>query len=131
MLEKDIRKDIHHGWEYFHNIISTTHKKCRGRAPRGCTKVINKLERGTLYQKTQDPWMLIPRPLRSFGKQPSPTEITPTMLLWILPDQDSTYDLSNAKQMANIKEYLLERQTWTQPKAGYMKTQQPRRHAFQ
>ena len=41
------------------------------------------------------------RPLRTFGKQPGPTGVTPTMLLWFLPDQDYTHDLCNAKQMAN------------------------------
>ena len=45
--------------------------------------------------------MLIPMLLRNFGKQPGPTGVTPTMLLWLLSDQNSTHDFSNTKQMAN------------------------------
>ena len=45
--------------------------------------------------------MFIPKPLRTIGKQPGPTGITPTIILWLLTDQDTTHYLSNAKQMAN------------------------------
>ena len=63
--------------------------------------MINKREGRTLRQKTRDPLLIIPRPLRTVGKQPSPTGVTPSMLLWFLPAQDSTHDLCNVKQMAN------------------------------
>ena len=84
-----------------HNRISTKHQKCRGRAPRGCIQVLNKRKGGTLYQKTRNPRLLIPSPLKTFGKQLGPPGVTPTMLLWFLPAQDSTHDLCNAKQMAD------------------------------
>ena len=53
------------------------------------------------------------------------------MLLWILSDQDSTHDLSNAKKMAKKTDPLLERQTWTQPTSKYMQMQQLRRRVLQ
>ena len=84
-----------------HNRISTKHQKCRGRAPRGCIKVLNKRKGGTLYQKTRNQRLLIPSPLRTFGKQLGPPGVTPTMLLWFLPAQDSTHNLCNTKQMSN------------------------------
>ena len=84
-----------------HNRISTKHKKCRSRAPRSGRTILNKREGRTLHQKTCNPWLVILGPLRTFGKQPSPTGVTPTMLLWVLYAQDSTHDLCNAKQMAN------------------------------
>ena len=91
-----------------HNRISTKHQKYRGRAPSGCRTIINKREGVTLYQNMCNPWLLIPMPLSTFGKKPGPTGVTPTMLLWILPDQDSTRDLSNAKQMGNKNNPYLE-----------------------
>ena len=45
--------------------------------------------------------MLISRPLRTFGKQPGPTGVTTTMILWLLPAKYSTHDIWNAKQIAN------------------------------
>ena len=84
-----------------HNRISTIHQKCMGHASRGYITIPNKIEGGTLYQKTCDPLLLIPRPLRTFGKQPGTTGFTPTMHVWLLPDQDYTHNLSNAKQMSN------------------------------
>ena len=54
------------------------------------------------------------RPLRTFGKQPGPTGVTPSMILWFLPDQDSTHDLCNAKQMANKTNPYWEIYTCTQ-----------------
>ena len=84
-----------------HNIISTKYLKRRGRAPRGCRTILNKREGGMLYQKTRNTGLLITSPLRSFGKQPGPTGVTPTMLLWFLPAQDSTHDICNAKQISN------------------------------
>ena len=84
-----------------HNRISTRRQKFRGRVPRSCRTILNKLEGGTLYQKTRNPLMIIPRHLRNFGKQPGPTGVTPTNLLWFLPAQGSTHDLSNSNQMAN------------------------------
>ena len=54
-----------------------------------------------LYQKRRDSWLFIPRTLTTIYKQPGPTGITPTMILWLLPAQDTTHDLINAKQMAN------------------------------
>ena len=104
-----------------HNRISTKHKKCRSRTPRSSRTILNKWEGITLRQKKCNPWLIIPRPLRTVGKQPSPTEVTPTMLLWFLPDQDSTYDLCNAKQMAQKKNHhwknrpglILPPDTWT------------------
>ena len=83
------------------NRISTKHQKCRGRAPRGCIKIVNKREGGTLYQKTHNRCLLIIRPLRTFVKQPGPTGDNPTMILWFLSAQDSTHDLCNTKQMSN------------------------------
>ena len=47
-----------------------------------------------------DPQLFIPSPLRTIYKQPGPTVITPTTILRLLYDKDSTHDLSNAKQMA-------------------------------
>ena len=114
-----------------HNIISTKHQKCRGCVPRGCRTIINKREGGTLYQKKRNPWLLIPRPLRTFGKQPGPTGVTKTMLLWFLPAQDSTHDLCNTKQMAKKTNPYWKKQTWTQPTTGYMQMRQPRWHALQ
>ena len=84
-----------------HNRISTEHQKFRGRACRGCRTVLNKREGGMLYQKMCNLWLLIPSPLMTFVKQPGPTGVTPTMILGLLPDQDSTHDLINAKKMAN------------------------------
>ena len=84
-----------------HNRISTKHQKCRGCSPRGCRTILNKREGVTLYQKTRNIWLLIPRPLRTFCKQPGPTGVTPTMILWFLPTQGSTNYLCNAKHMAN------------------------------
>ena len=84
-----------------HNWISTTHKKCGSRTPRSSRTILNKWERITLCKKTCNPWLLIPRPLRTVSKQPIPTGVTPTILLWFLPAQDSPHDLCNAKQMAN------------------------------
>ena len=83
------------------NRISTKHQKCRGSAPRGCRTIINKQKGVILYQNTRDPCLIIPRPLRTIGKQPGPTGVTPTILLWLLPAHDSTHDLINAKQMDN------------------------------
>ena len=88
-----------------HNRISTKYQKCNGHAPRDCRTVLNKREGETLYQKTCDPWLFITMPLRTFGKQPVPTGITPTMLLWLLAAQYSAHDLSNANQMANKKNH--------------------------
>ena len=45
--------------------------------------------------------LLIPRPLGTFGKQPGPAGVTPTMFLWFLTAQDSTHDIYNVKHMAN------------------------------
>ena len=84
-----------------HNRISTKHQKGRGCAPGGFRTIINKQEGGTLYQKTRDSWLFIPRPFGTICKQPDPTLITPTMFLWLLTDQDTTHDLINAKQMTN------------------------------
>ena len=84
-----------------HNRISTKHQKCRGRSPWGCRTIINKRGGGTLYQNMFNPWLLVLRTLRSFGKKLGPTGVTPTMLLWFLPAQDFTHDLCNVKQMAN------------------------------
>ena len=84
-----------------HNIISIRHQKRRGRSHGGCIKILNKREGVTLYQKTRDSWLFVSRPLRTIYEQPGPTWITPTMLLWLLPAQDTTHDLRNAKQMAN------------------------------
>ena len=67
----------------------------------GCRTIINKLEGRTLYQNTRDSWLFIPRPLMNICKQPGPTGITPTMILWLLPAQDTSHDLINTKQMAN------------------------------
>ena len=93
-----------------HHRISTKHQQHRGRSPRGWRPIINKREGGTLYQKKRDPWLLIPRPLRNFGKQTGTMGVTPTILLWILPAQYSTHDLRNAKQMANkINPYMKNR----------------------
>ena len=83
-----------------HNRISTKHQKRRGRAPGGCRTILNKLEGGMLYQKTRDSWMFFPRTLSTIGKQLSPTGITPTILCWILPSQDTTHNLNNLKQMS-------------------------------
>ena len=101
--QKKIHKQRNRSWMGIapHNRISTKHKKRRGRTPRSSRKILNKLEGRKLLQKTRDPWLLIPRPLRTVGKQPSPMGDTPTMLLWFLPDQDSTHDLCNTNQMAN------------------------------
>ena len=84
-----------------HNQISPNHQKRRGRAPRGCRKIINKWKGVKIYQKRCDPWLFIPWPFGNICKQPGPKGITPTMLLWIIPAQDSTHYLRNAKQMAN------------------------------
>ena len=54
-----------------------------------------------LYKKMLDPWLIITRSLRTFVKQTCPIEVTPTILLWLLPAQDSTHDLSNENQTAN------------------------------
>ena len=84
-----------------HSRIYTKHQKCRGSSPGDWRKFLNKLEGVMLYQKTCDLLLLIPRPLRTICKQPCPTGITPTMLLWILPAQDTTHDISNANQTTN------------------------------
>ena len=84
-----------------HNRISKKHKKCRSLTPGSSRTILNKWEGRTLHQKTRNPWLLIPRHLRTVGKQPSPTGVTPTMFLWFLPAQDSTHDLCNDKQIAN------------------------------
>ena len=86
-----------------YNRISKKHQKYRGRAPGGCRTIINKQEGGAQYQNTSNTWLIIPRPLRTFGKQLGPTGSTPNILLWLLPAQYSTHDLRNAKQMANKK----------------------------
>ena len=83
-----------------HNRISTKHQKCRGPAPEGCRKILNKREGGTLYQKTNDSLFFIPRPFRTICKKPGPTRINTTILLWIMPAQDTTHDIRNAKQVA-------------------------------
>ena len=82
-----------------HIRISTKHQKCRGYSPWGCITIINKREGGTLYKKTLNTWLIIPRPLRTVGKQLSPTGVTPTIILWVLYAQDSTHDHCNTKQM--------------------------------
>ena len=89
--------DGHYPSQY--NLYKTS--KSRGCAPRGCRTIINKQEGVTLYQKTRNTRLLIPSPLRTFGKKTDPTGVTPTMLLWFLPAQNSIHDLWNTKQMAN------------------------------
>ena len=89
--------DGHYPSQY--NLYKTS--KYRGRAPRGYRTILNRREGLTLYQKSCNTRLLIPRPLRTFGKQPGPTGFTPIMILWFLHTQDSTHDLCNAKQMAN------------------------------
>ena len=101
VIDKAIIKD----WPWMrispHNRISTKYQKCRGRDPRGCITILIQRKGGMLYQNTCDTWLLIPRPLRTFGKQPGPTGVTPNMLLLLLFAQDSIHDISNAKQMAD------------------------------
>ena len=84
-----------------HNQIFTKHKNCRSRTLRISRTILNKWEGRMLHQKTHNPWLLISRPLRTVGKQPSPTLVTTTMLLWVLSDQYYTHDLCNVKQMSN------------------------------
>ena len=95
-----------------YNRISTKHQKRRGCVPGGCITIINKGEGGTIYQNMRDPLLFIPRPIRTICKQPVPTVITPTMILWLLSAQDSTHDLSNANQMANKTDYYWKDRPW-------------------
>ena len=97
-LDKAIIKDMDHRWAWT-LTIEYLQKKMQGSPTWGYRKMINKREGGTLYKKTRDPWILIPTPLRTICKQSGLGGITPTMLLWLLPAQYSTHDLSNAKQM--------------------------------
>ena len=82
-----------------HNQISTKHQKCRSRTPRGCRTIINKWEGGTIYQNMRDSWLFIISPFRTICKQPGPTIITTSMILWLLLDQDTPHYFRNAKQM--------------------------------
>ena len=101
-LEKAIIKEIDHGWELPLTIESLQNIKNTGVVPLGgCRTILNKREGVKLYQKTRNTQLLITRTLRTFGKQPGPTGVTPTMLLWFLPDKYYTHDLCNTKQMAN------------------------------
>ena len=75
--------------------------------------------------------MLIPRPLKTFGKQPGPMGVTPTMLLMFMHAQYSTHDICNEKQMANKTNHHWKKHTWMQPISGYMQKQQIRQHALQ
>ena len=101
-LNKSISKEIDHGWALPLKIESLQSIKNAGVVPHMSGRtILNKWEGGTLHQNMCNPWLLIPRPLKTVGKQLSPTGVTPTMLLWFLPAQDYTHDLCNAKQMAN------------------------------
>ena len=91
-------------WWHWKNIskrMFLKHQKLGGCAPGGCITIIIKRDGGAVYQKTCDPLIFIPSPLRNICKQLVPTGITPTILLWILNAQYYTYDLSNVNQMAN------------------------------
>ena len=101
-LNKYISKEIDHGWALPLTKESLQKIKKSGVVTIGVAEQLSINDKGgTLYQKKRNPRLLIPRPLRTFGKQTSPTGVTPTMLLWFLPAQDSTHDLCNAKQMTN------------------------------
>ena len=84
-----------------HNKISTKHQKHRGCAPKGCRTIINKWEGGMLYQNMCDSLLFITRPSSTICKQLGPSRITTTIILWLLPAQDTPHDIINTKQMAN------------------------------
>ena len=101
-LNKSISKDIGHGLalpltiEYLKNIKNT-----RIVPLRVSEKILNKWQGGMLHQNILDSCLFIPRTFRTIYKQQGQKRTTTTMLLWILPDQNTPHYLSNAKQMSN------------------------------
>ena len=65
-----------------------------------CRTILNKQEGGVLYQRTHDSRFSIPRPISNIYKQPGPTRITTSVLLWILLTQYTPHDIINAKRIS-------------------------------
>ena len=83
-LEKSIRKEIDHGLALPLTIKYLQNIKNQGVVHVGVAEKLSINEKEERY-------------IKIYG-------IITTMLLWRLPDQDTTYDLRNAKEMANKRD---------------------------